>query len=297
MRCPWFATILGLSVLVGVLGERHASAQQAGWKLRVQSLSSARDVHQIAIPGYRYHASSAFSADGEWIAFNAYQGGAGKTRSEVWIVRRDGKGLKKLTSGATPRWSPDGKRLLFKRDDYTNPEAEPGIYVIHRDGTGEKFICSGRWPDWSPDGERIVFSRGGAVKGGAVIGSKIYVAEPDGSDAEMVCQGDCPSWSPDVQKIACCVHQDADENAQIRVFDLETRKTVALGPGWLRPNWWGDSRSLVVNGGAPKEHSKLTRYFLDRRKKPQPLVRNVNYTYEPCVSRDGEYLVFSVYTR
>ena len=142
--------------------------------------------------------------DGQWIAFDAYKEGFDNSRAECWIARRDGRELKRLAFGATPRFSPDGKRLLFVREGVNDRTAQEGIYVINRDGSGEKRIGPGRWPDWSPDGNDIVFSIGGEETGGARIGSTICIASSDGSDRRELVEGDCPSWSPDGKKIAYC---------------------------------------------------------------------------------------------
>lgn len=54
-------------------------------------------------------------------------------RSNLWIVHHDGSDLRPLTSGnnsdSSPRWSPDGKRLL---------------YVSTSDGSAQLYV---RWMD------------------------------------------------------------------------------------------------------------------------------------------------------
>ena len=103
-----------------------------------------------------------------------------------------------MAFGATPRFSPDGKRLLIVREGVNDRTFPEGVYIINTDGSGEKRIGPGRWPDWSPDGNEIVFSIGGQETGGARIGSTICIARaPTGRTAENSGIGDCPSWSPD----------------------------------------------------------------------------------------------------
>jgi Tol biopolymer transport system component len=63
--------------------------------------------------------------------------GVNSSSAECWIARRDGQDLKRLAFGATPRFSPDGKRLLFMRQRVNDPTKEERIYVINSDGSGE----------------------------------------------------------------------------------------------------------------------------------------------------------------
>jgi Tol biopolymer transport system component len=100
--------------------------------------------------------SVAWSPDGEQLAF-------GTTREQLYLVRSDGRGARRLGSAATrgraPRWSPDSRRLTFLRltDRWS-------LGVINRDGSGVATLADHSeidWnanPAWSPDGRYIAFT-------------------------------------------------------------------------------------------------------------------------------------------
>ena len=85
-----------------------------------------------------------------------------KKRSNLWIVDFDGNDLRPLTSGnandLSPRWSPDGKRLLYA----SSAEGSVQIFVRWLDtGQTAKVTSVQKSPtsmSWSPDGKRIAFA-------------------------------------------------------------------------------------------------------------------------------------------
>jgi TolB protein len=80
--------------------------------------------------------SPSWSQDGRTIAFT---GG-----SVIYSVHADGSGLRKLTAGPgfnfAPRWSPDGRRILFlsSRDDLVHHE--PDLFVMNADGSAQRNL-------------------------------------------------------------------------------------------------------------------------------------------------------------
>lgn len=98
----------------------------------------------------------------------------------------------KISVGQDPHLSPDGKRLLIKR----NPPNS--LWVIDLEKGTDLRITSdfGQIPAWSPDGTKIVYSRSGAVALKASNGL---------GEAENILPGTVfpYSWSPDGRFIFC----------------------------------------------------------------------------------------------
>jgi dipeptidyl aminopeptidase/acylaminoacyl peptidase len=114
--------------------------------------------------------------DGSQVAFTRVVADAKRTGYEtsIWLtaVRPSGgreadAGLRRLTSGkhdALPRWSPDGRRLVFVRGGEQGADGKsspPQIAVLSLAG-GEAWTITdlprgASDPAWSPDGRRILF--------------------------------------------------------------------------------------------------------------------------------------------
>ena len=76
---------------------------------------------------------------------------------KIWSMHASGKDAKQLTKGtdpdADPRFSPDGKRILYT----TLRGGFPEIWLMNRDGSEPKFVTKGSQGSWAPDGKSIVF--------------------------------------------------------------------------------------------------------------------------------------------
>lgn len=88
------------------------------------------------------------------------------TSLELYVMDRDGKNLRQLTTlgGANfaPSWHPDGKRLVFASNIGDPRGRDFDIYMINADGTGLERITFNAtfdgFPMFSPDGKRLVFA-------------------------------------------------------------------------------------------------------------------------------------------
>jgi TolB protein len=152
-------------------------------------------------------AEPSVSPDGSKIAFVKYDDG--RKGSQIYTANPDGSNWKQLTAGQyynwIPRWSPDGKRLVFETTRNDNPDnhVQNGgyrdIYVMDNDGQNQINLTTnsyGHHPSWSPDGKSIAYMAHGNV----------FIMQADGSDKQNISKGTTrdsePFWSPDGQWIA-----------------------------------------------------------------------------------------------
>lgn len=89
--------------------------------------------------------------------------------SEIFIMNRDGSGIKNLSNHKSydgyPEWSPDGTQIVFASSRHGQYTDHIQLFVMNPDGSGIRQITfnevgeEDNRPDWSLDGKRIVFNR------------------------------------------------------------------------------------------------------------------------------------------
>lgn len=85
--------------------------------------------------------------------------------SHLWLIDKDGSGLRQLTSDkggeSSPAWSPDGKRLAFIAQRGSDEFSQ--VYVLDMENGGEATRLTSVYAgvsffQWSPDGKWIAFT-------------------------------------------------------------------------------------------------------------------------------------------
>jgi len=174
--------------------------------------------------------------------------------TQIWLHDLQAKKPVQFTSGekssSNPRWSPDGKSILFTSDrpSQDDPEGEEKkkaqLFVIPADGGEARQVArvdeAVQKPAWSPDGRSILFisnffkgekAEGSDVKiirrmkykhdgKGFSVGMypHLFVAPARGGKAKQLTDGlfdvEAAAWSPDSKRIAftAIMGEDADRS-------------------------------------------------------------------------------------
>jgi Tol biopolymer transport system component len=215
------------------------------------------------------------------IVFQRFDPSLGATR--LYTVAADGSGLRAVTRPASladvdsqPDWSPDGRRILFRRiENVGRPDERVDLYVVGADGRGLRNLtrssCTGlcvsnEEPAWSPDGKRIAFVRTiGPVPPGRqprIVG--IFVMNADGTRVRQLTQrrgasvteDHAPSWSPDGKRIALAAVNITAKPAGASVIYVinadgsqpRTVRTMPHGwPGAGAPSWSPDGKRILYS--------------------------------------------------
>jgi len=183
-----------------------------------------------------------WSPDGHQLVFTGFDGGL----SDLFIINRDGSGLRRLTNDKYadlhPSWSPDGKTIAFVTD--RGPETDFDllrqsnlrIALYHLDtGTiellGHMETGKNIDPAWAPDGRSLAFvsDRGGI--------SNVFLY--DFADGELYqltnlytgVQGITPlspvlSWAPQADRLAFVYYEDG----QFSVYSVENPRSLRRTP-------------------------------------------------------------------
>jgi Tol biopolymer transport system component len=180
-----------------------------------------------------------FTKDGQWVAYVAYPQGA------LWRSKLDGTERLQLSYAplypVLPRWSPDGKQIVFYSSTPGKPEK---IYTVSAEGGSARQLIPDDPkpqldPNWSPDGDKIVFSRSfnDAPSDIRVLDlGNHQVSTLPGSQGLY-----SPRWSPDGRYIVAM----PVNSLSLALFDFQTEKWSELMKGRAAfPNWSGDGRYI-----------------------------------------------------
>jgi cysteine-rich repeat protein len=166
-------------------------------------------------------AGAAFPGENGLIAFRSERSG----NLDIWVMAPDGTGLRNLTESPEdeyePQWSPDGKRIVFRRGDGKERE----LWVMNADGSNQKRLtvneAEDEEPSFSPDGLRIAFE---SDREGA---KDVFVMHANGGapmnlTSDPTLEQHEPAWSPDGTRIAYWAEvDDEDETAEIWVMNAD----------------------------------------------------------------------------
>jgi len=182
-----------------------------------------------------------FSRDGSWVTYVTYPEGI------LWRSRLDGSQGIQLTASpleaAAPRWSPDGKRIVFMG---RAPRKDWKIYLIPDNGGTPEALThtalSEGDPTWSPDGNSLVFGETSPSD----QPPHVYTLDLETRRTSTLPGSEglfSPRWSPDGRFI---VALGAREERKTALFDIRSQKWTVLvrGHDLGYPVWSKDSKYI-----------------------------------------------------
>jgi eukaryotic-like serine/threonine-protein kinase len=205
-----------------------------------------------------------------------------------------------------PAWSPDGRRLVFSRED----GATRRLFVKDLASGEESAVTGGEFddiqPQWSPDGARLVFTRsrerGRRLEPGDVFGqysgADLWAIDLASSkETRLVENAANPCPSPDGRRIAC----DAQWAGPRRVWTVDpagrnpeqvTADSSEIA-AHIRPRWSPDGRRIVFTR---MERTRFdVRVFDLASKQSIAITDDPSQDVCPVWAPSGKFLYFSSY--
>jgi len=238
------------------------------------------------------------------------------SRHDIWIMNADGTEQRQLTNSDYvdwyPRFSPDGRRVLFARSKSGwVGEGDAEIYdkwdlrSIDLDGKGDTLAAQNAvWGTWRPSGDSIVFARG----------SKVFVKDlKSGGEREIFdasaqlkkgAYAQQPQLCVDGTRLAVTIRGTRRETG---IWNLSTGTWYSTGGG-CQMEWFPDcKRVLRMNEGQGNGGTEILSINIDAQGKPIDRITGItipksirfmdlpgrrSHEYFPRLDQTGTYLVW-----
>ena len=210
-------------------------------------------MHPLAARVGDVELNSAWSPDGEWVAYVLIKGTGVFTSSDLRLVRADGSQDRSLLNdGGTylsPTWSPDGRYLAFG----CWRGMEDGICYLQMPeatfyGRAPAAVRTAQNLSWSPDGSRIAFEDFNGRQ-------SIQILRVVGGDLVPAVVGPVsfgpPEWSPDGKRLSVAVTEDGAFGQYVVNADgTNPRALASKGVRWA--GGWSPDGARIAIGFVPE---------------------------------------------
>ncbi len=259
--CAWFHpsqdTVLFASTHEDPDAERKQQAEleerRAGTQRRYEwDFDERYDLFEVPLNGGElrkltaaqgYDAEASWSPYGELIAFASNRHAYTETLSaeekerfqqdpssqmDIYIMRGDGTDVRRLTTSlgydGGPFFSPDGKRLVWRRFSPDGAQAE--VWTMRIDGTDQKQVTKLRAMSWAPyfhpSGDYLIFT----TNRHGFENFELYIVDTDGrADPVRVTYtpgfDGLPVFAPDGKHLSWTSNRTADKKAQLFFADWD----------------------------------------------------------------------------
>ena len=213
---------------------------------------------------------------------------------EIYISDYDGHNINKITDDKSitlfPKWSPDGKYILYTTFKYKNPD----LYLT--DIKGDKTWAISNSPGinapatWSPDGKKLTAS---LSKDG---NPEIYTMDLDGKNLLRLTTysgiDTSPAWSTNGREIAFTSDRSGTPQIYIMGFDgTNLRRLTYQGSYNDHASWSPDGNKLAYSSRSSGQFDIFVINLVSS--KVQQMTSGAGNNQNPTWSPDGRQIAFS----
>ena len=250
------------------------------------------------------------SPDGKSIAFTVTENNLaeGKSKTEVYLMDADGNNIRKVTDNPAaddhPRWSPDGKSLLFLSTRHEGPQAwllpleggEPAQVTHFTTGVSDAV--------WTSDGKHIVFTSDVFPECGAdgdcnkKIDESVSSGPIQAHMADHLLYRHWTSWKDGRRSHVFVYDIDAKKYTDLSPGDYDA-PVFSLGGGGVAVSPDGKEVCFASNHDANEAETTNADLFIVSTSGGEPkdiTAENKSFDGDPSYSPDGKYIAYRMQT-
>lgn len=210
-----------------------ASEKEGQWNIYEISATDRGSRELEVVRNGRINEQPSYSPDGSRITYATWM----PKKAEWWIAitHRQTQQEKLYGPGIFPKFSPDGKKILFQQARVHSPQWY-SIWILDLEHESiSNIISNDKWaaitPSWSPDGKRVIFAsvNKSLHANGPWVGDDIYTIWANGTHLMRLTSDDSPDWNP-VWSNNGRVYFISLRNNQQNIWSIKPRDMDAFHP-------------------------------------------------------------------
>jgi hypothetical protein len=269
------ADFYGFRRVRSAAGKRKAKAPETAAKVEEAPKASAAPVPA--------HAAAAGKIDPSKLKGTIVFASDRAGHLDIWRMKASGGDPKPLTNDAhpdaDPRFSPDGKKILYTSLRGGFPE----IWLMNRDGSDAKKVAAGSQGAWSPDGKALLLIRDNQAFVRELANGQEKKVVPDAWERCGV-----PSWHPDGKTFAVASRHEETIGVYLLSLDGKENRRLKTSEAACTPFFSKDGKKILFQTVKGRIHQMK----LDGTGE-EPVTFGADIQHDGRYSPDGRYLLFA----